>query len=319
MAGPRIRIFSLHGRVIIYVLVVIALILARGGVHWGNLAERLNPRESAMKTLSVAGLDLAPRLIPRLLAHYRRDYPDLGIEMTGGGTARALEDLANRRADVAFLSRPPAPDEQGLFKTARGDTALWFPVALGAVVVLENPAAPVESLDVSTLRALADGAFPPSFDRLYVPDPNTGLWTAFRGRVGLAAGDSIRQTPGVVFLADEAQVLRAVAAEPRALGLGSSLSLPGNLDSLGVAPVAVGTDTTRAALPTYEAIGYGEYPLFHYLYASCPASGSISGNMFLSYLVSARGQRQVERDGALPARRPLREVILTTGPVGKSG
>jgi len=223
--------------------------------------------------------------------------------------------VANRRADLAFLSRPPAPDEQARIRDARGDTALWYPVALGAVEVLRNPGAPVESLDVSVLRALAGGGSSPVFTRLYVPDPNTGLWAAFRQRLGLAPADTVRNGE-VVFLADESQVMRAVAAEPRALGLGSSLSLPANLDSLGVAPMAVGTDSTRASLPTYQAVGYGEYPLYHYLYAACLPSGSTSGNMFLSYLVSARGQRQVERDGWLPAKRPLREVVVTTGPIG---
>jgi ABC-type phosphate transport system substrate-binding protein len=305
--------------VIIYVLVVIALLLVRGGLHWGKLTERLNPRETAMKTLSVAGLDLAPRLIPRLLGHYRRDYPELSIELESGGSAQALEALANRRADLAFLSRPPTADEQARIHAARGDTALWYPVALGAVVVLRNPAAAVESLDVSALEALATARPDSPFDRLYVPDPNTGLWAAFRERLGLPPADAPARGTDVVFLADEAQVLRAVAAEPRALGLGSSLSLPRDLDSLGVARMAVRTDTTRAALPTYEAIGYGEYPLYHYLYAACLSSASISGNMFLSYLVSARGQRQVEREGWLPAKRPLREVVLTTDPVGKPG
>ena len=71
-----------------------------------------------------------------LVAHYRRDYPDLDIRIQGGGTNQALEDLVNRRADVAFLSRPPTPAEQDLFRQVDGDTAIVEPVGIGAIVVL---------------------------------------------------------------------------------------------------------------------------------------------------------------------------------------
>ena len=40
--------------------------------------------------------------------------------------------------------------------------------------------------------------------------------------------------------------------------------------------------------------------------------------MFVTYLTSDRGQRQIERAGILPARQTLREIVLTRGPIGKT-
>jgi hypothetical protein len=74
----------------------------------------------------------------------------------------------------------------------------------------------------------------------------------------------------------------------------------------------------RAAAPGYEEIAYGEYPLIHHLIAACRAGGSIEGSMFVTYLTSDRGQRQIERAGVLPARHTLREIVLTRGPIGKT-
>jgi len=314
----RARIFGLHGRVAIYTLIIILLLVIRGGIDWQEVKERLAPSPPAVTSLSLAGLDLAPQLIPRLVARYRQDYPDLAIEFQGGGTAHALEALVNRRADVAFLCRPPTAEEQRVFFAADGDTALWFPVALGGIAVLRGAASAVDSLTLAEIRDFVAGRGGlPGADRLFVPDPNLGLWDAFRDSLGLAAAVTGNPTP-ITFLSDEDGVLRSVQADPRALGLGSTLSLPEDLEERGVYWVAIHADgATPAALPSYEEIGYGEYPLLHHLYIACRSESGPAGSMFVTHVTSARGQRQIEREGFLPAYRPLREVYLTTDPLGE--
>ena len=68
-----------------------------------------------------------------------------------------------------------------------------------------------------------------------------------------------------------------------------------------------------------DAVARGDYPLYHYLYVACRPHESIRGTMFVTHLTSDRGQRQVERAGYLPARHPMREIALTTHPLGKTG
>jgi DNA-binding transcriptional LysR family regulator len=316
MARWRFHGFGLHARVTVYIAVLALLFLLRGPLGVDRLLSRIPSESDSPRTLIVAGADLAPTLMPSLLAAYRREYPKLDISTTGGGSAQALEALINRQADVALLSRSPSGDEQALFRAADEDTALWFPVALGGIVVLAPVGAATESLSVEAVRGLVAGADGGPFDRLYVPDPNLGTWDAARTGLGIITNAPPAR---VVFLKDEAAVIEAVAADPRGAGLASSFSLPVDLAPFGVRALEVApADGRPAAAPGYEEIAYGEYPLIHHLIAACRAGGSIEGSMFVTYLTSDRGQRQIERAGVLPARHTLREIVLTRGPIGKT-
>ena len=317
MAASRFRGTARIARVTVYIAVLATLFLLRGRLGMDRLLPSFPGAADSTQTLRVAGAALAPALLEQLLASYRRDYPALDIRAAGGGTAHALEELIHGRADVAFLCRAPSIEEQDLFRAVDRDTALWFPVALGGIVVLAGADAAADSLSLEELRALATGSPTARFDRLFVADPNLGLWDAARSQLGIASMEQPRQ---VIFLENEAAVLGAVAADPRAAGLASSLSLPRDLASLGTRALALRPDAAGpAADPGYEEIAYGEYPLHHHLLAACRARGSIQGTMFVTHLTSDRGQRQVERAGFLPARQTLREVVITRDPIGKTG
>jgi ABC-type phosphate transport system substrate-binding protein len=124
----------------------------------------------------------------------------------------------------------------------------------------------------------------------------------------------------VVFLKDDAAVLEALRQDGRALGLASSLfraSETGAEDARAL-PVQPDSAGARAVLPADEEVGTARYPLYHYLYVACRAHGGAEANKFVTHLTSARGQRQVERSGFLPARRYPREIILSTNPVGET-
>jgi ABC-type phosphate transport system substrate-binding protein len=301
-----------QARLLVYLMIVAGLFLVRGRVRWESLFPGSSP--GAGDTLVVAGRDLAPGLVDRLVAFYQRDYPRLTIVVGGGGTNRALEDLINRQADVAFLVRPPRAEEQRLFRSADGDTVLWFSVALGGIAFLAEESSRPARLTEQDLDKLARGEAPPGFPRVYVPDPNRGLWDALQASRGSPARDP-QAGSGIVFLKDEAEILAALRADPGALGVASTLALPEPLPS-GVVMVRVGDASGKAVLPTYENIGLGEYPVTHALYASCRNRGDIQGAKFVTHLTGARGQRQIEKAGCVPALLYLREVVLTTHPMG---
>lgn len=320
MTGSRLHGLWLKARVTVYIGIVAAILLTRFlGVPWRGLKPPASGVVGGGKTLVLSGVDLAPGLIARLGEAYRRDYADLALRFLPGGTTRGLEDLANRRADVAFLSRPPTAEEQRLVAAAARDTLLWFPVALGGLVLLRGAQCPVTTLDVAGCRALlaaADSTAP----RLYAPDPNTGAWEAFLGRLGAPALDAATPRPGVTFLKDQAAVVEALRAAPGALGLVSGLGFPEGFTAAGVDTVALrAAADAPPARPTDDAVARGDYPLYHYLYVACRPHESIRGTMFVTHLTSDRGQRQVERAGYLPARHPMREIALTKNPLGKTG
>ncbi|TPW04668.1 MAG: hypothetical protein FD129_2870, partial [bacterium] len=233
----------------------------------------------------------------------------------GGGTLPALEQLINRRCDVAFTLRPVSPAEQRLFLETTGDTVLVTRIALGGLVILATADQPRAALGLADLSQLARTGPLATIDRLYAPDPNSGLWAAFRNGLSPEEPDSLHG-PNVIFLADEAAVIAAVAGDSRSLGLGSSLSLPENLAARGVRVMPLSGADSAPVLPDYETIGNAHYPLFHYLYAASRPGGGLEGSMFITHLTSVRGQRQIERAGYLPAQQALRVVVLSTDPIG---
>jgi ABC-type phosphate transport system substrate-binding protein len=183
--------------------------------------------------------------------------------------------------------------------------------------VLVNAQTPVDSLVLDELRGFLNDEMNERFEHFYAPDPNQGLWDSFRSGLGMPASDEA--SPRVTFLKNQAEVVQAVAADPRALGIASTLDLPDSLAEWGVRLAKIKKDAVSPAVdPTYENVGYGEYPLFHYLYVACLANGSVRAAMFVTQLTSDRGQRQIERAGVLPARQTARPIVLTRQPVGGS-
>jgi len=323
----------LRYRVFIYALVIGGIFIYRNHIDWSRLTTAFQGGQKAEPTLVVTGRDLAPGLVDILVGHYHRDYPDLDIRTQGGGTNQALEDLVNRRADVAFLSRPPTPAEQDLFRQVDGDTAIVVPVGLGGILILAGSAsfqadpAPGDhsAMTVEQLGGLMAGDMQGYCDRLYAADPNLGHWAAAAMLVG-GAPDPVDHA-AVVYLADDREVARAVANDPRAMGLIASFDLPassaGTLfaweDSTAgprIVPVA-GRSGGEIADPTYENVASGAYPLFVSLFVASRTHGGIQGGKFVTHLASGRGQRQIERAGCIPAKQVLREVYLTNQALGE--
>ena len=317
MEPSRRRPPRLFVRVAFYAAVVAVVFLIRGQSAQRGLGFRLPTESDTVKTITLVGLELAPGLIPPLVQGYHREFPDLHVLTRDGGTVRALEALANRQAAVGLLYRPPTRAEQALVKSAVNDTVVYYPIALGGVALLGNPSSGLDALAMDDLRRFLRGESDARFDRLYAPDPNQGLWDAFRAGLGVALDEPAPAT--ATFLVDEAAVLQAVAADPRSVGIGSTLTLPDSAEIHGVRVLAVRPDAAAVAVkPGYEQVGYGEYPLYHYLYVGCLKDGSVRGAMFVTFLTGDRGQRQVERAGFLPARQTWRPISLTRHPLGSS-
>jgi phosphate transport system substrate-binding protein len=317
----RLKKRLLAARYYVYGLVLVALVFYRGVPLVKSYLGHEKAARKAANTLVLSGLDLAPGLIPRVVETYRRLYPSIDCQILGGGTRQALEDLFNRKADVAFTSRPMTGEEEKIVR-AIGETAISFPIALGGIAVLASKRIPVDSLRVSELRTIMQGGIPPGLHiedgplHLYAPDPNLGLWTALCDQLGLP--DSV--ATGVIWLAGDSEVVQAVAADPHSVGFASTLALPPDLDRMGVQGLRVLRDKdSLAARPDQGAVAVGEYPLYHYLYVSCRPDGGPLASGFVSFLNSGRGQRLVEREGFLPARQVSREIQLSQKPYTKVG
>ena len=319
--GPRYtfqrRPTRLFARVAFYLLVITVVFVLRGQKAQRGIGFRLPNESDTVTTIKLMGRELAPGMVPRLVSNYHREYPRLYVLVEDGGTVRALEALANHKVGVGLLYRPPTQVEQSIIRSSVGDSVIYFPIALGGIAILASSESAIDSLALDDLRRFVREDEAVRFDRIYAPDPNQGLWGAFLNRLGQLEETGVPSR--VTFLQDESAVIQAVEADPSGLGIGSTLSLPDSLVEHGVRFVRILPDTGSVSVePEYERIGYGEYPLYHYLYAACLANGSVRAAMFVTHLTSDRGQRQIERTGILPARQTVWPIFLTRRPVGSS-
>ncbi len=313
-------------RVVIYTVIAVTIFTYRSQFDWSRLTAPFQNPAPTNTSLVIAGHDLAPAVIDNLALRYHRDYPALELTLLGGGTHLALENLVNKQAAVAFLTRPPTPAEQDLFRQVDGDTAIVEPVAVGGLLLLAGAEVLVLSPDATTgltttqVGSLLNGDLQGLCDRFYAADPNYGHWAAAAQLLGRDPEPS--DAPTVTYLATDQDVVRAVTNDPRALGMVVSFDLPSVSASTftsaadsapgpRLVPIS-GPDGSPPVAPTYENVASGDYPLFVSLMVACRTNGGIEGAKFVTHLASGPGQRQIERTGCIPARRVLREVILKT-------
>lgn len=298
-------------RLSLYILLAIFFLVLRPRIDWKQVASRTRhtPPDS---TLVISGADVAPLLAAEMVRRYQDVYPSLRIELGGGTTAHALKGVADRRADVAFMARPPSASDQEIFREVTGDTAVWYPVALGAILVVASPARADTTVDLATVLQYARGTAGPE-RRFYAPDPNSGLCDAFVARVMPA--DSLR---GAIYLADDAAVIAAVLADPSSLGIISALALRQALSEQGAVALAVRTTLDGPAVTADNlTLSNTEYPLWSYLIVACRKQGDIQAAKFVTYVTGPRGQRQIEQTPYLPATLTPRSVVITVGDQGE--
>ncbi len=310
----RRRNLTVAIRVAIYVTAAVMFFMLRGRVDWGLLAHRVSTTSAtADSTLTIGGIDVAPLLADAMIRRYADDYPKLRIRRRPGTTVQALQDLVDGKADAAFLARPPSAADQAAFRKSSGDTAIWYPIALGALLVVAEPTSADSSVTLAELKARAFSEPVPG-RRLYAVDRNAGMWDAIAARLGGAP----EAKPGTYFLANEDSVLRYALADRGAMGIISVFPLRRPLSAYGARALAVqkrpDTLAVRADNVTLATSGY---PLWCYAYLACARRGSMQGGSFLTYVTGPRGQRQVEATAYLPAKKILREIVITRPAAGK--
>jgi phosphate transport system substrate-binding protein len=279
----------------------------------GEIKKVQNVEKVSEGTIVISGSDNAPNLVIETIAQFKSDYPKIEMSMAGGGTIAALEDLLNRRADVAVLSRPPSPREIEI-ASEHGDSLLFFPVALGGISLLAHRQNAIAAVSVDHLRQVIEAGMGQLTVagrdlRVYGPDPNGGLWDALLGR--LEIGTSLQ--PAYAPVADGADVLTAVRNDPESIGFASDLTFELAADDPDVTEIPLVVEAGSSFAPTKANIVSGSYPLYHYVYMCTTASRGPLAAGFVTYFSQSTGQKWVARRGFLPARLPVREIHLTGG------
>lgn len=247
------------------------------------------------ETLRITGSNtFGEKLAPLLISGFESKYPGTDVTLQRPGSGEGISALINGNTDIAPASRPANRAELLAAKKA-GVKLLPQNIGSYGVAVIVNAANPVKNLKPAQVRALFNG--------------RTGNWSKVRGNdqpvnvyilgknTGARAGFQELAMRGDKYVAsakvlpDYASIVKAVAADPNAIGYADMGPLPDGVRSL----LINGEPANSAAI--YERV----YPYANMLYLyTLERKASPAAKKFIRYVLSKDGQRIIQKAGFVP-------------------
>ena len=271
-------------------------------------------------TINSTGSSTLSNLLFRWASDFKLTYPNVEINIVGGGSDTAPVALIAGTADLAPMSRPMNATEMAAFKTKFGYEPTRVTVALDAIAIYVNKKNPLKKISLKQV----DAVFSSSYKRgatpvktwgqlgltddwqsrtieLKGPSRAQGIYGLFR-ELALDGGDfrfDMRPEPVA------SSIVQGVGADEKAMGFASYFYASARARALAVAK----TDEGQFVLPTQDGVLSGKYPLSRmlYIYVNKPANGALPtvARELLRFICTEPGQAVVARDGNYPLSAAL--------------
>ena len=277
-------------------------------------------------TINSIGSDTLNNLITLWAEGFRKQYPNVKIQVEGKGSSTAPPALIENTAQLGPMSRTMKSSEIDAFEAKFGYPPTAYPVAVDALALFVNKDNPTKGLTIAEVDALFSKSrrqgHPTDLTRwgqlghrgdwadapisLYGRNSASGTYGFFKEHA-LKNGDfkdQVKEQPG------SASVVQGINEDRYGIGysgIGYSTS--------GVKMVPLAAKAGQPFVePTHANTKNGSYPLWRYLYIYVnqapgkPLSPIVKE--FLAYVYSKEGQSDVLRDGYFPVPGALAEKQL---------
>ncbi len=262
------------------------------------------------------GSDTLNNLMTLWAEGFRKQYPNVKVQIEGKGSSTAPPALIEGTAQLGPMSRKMKGKEQDKFEAKFGYKATAFPVAIDALAVYVNKDNPIEGMtmeqvdaafsktrrrgysnDVSKWADLGlNGPWKSTPISLYGRNSASGTYGFFKKTV-LKNGDykdQVKEQPG------SASVVQGVTEDRAGMGYSGI----GYITS-GVRAIPLAAKQGKPFVePTFANAAKGAYPLarFLYVYVNKAPGKPLPPLMqeFLKYVYSKEGQVVVIKDGYFP-------------------
>ncbi len=267
-------------------------------------------------TLNSVGSDTMNNLMTLWAEAYKKQYPDVVIQVEGKGSATAPPALIQGVAQFGPMSRDMKNDEIDLFQKKHGYKPTRVRVSLDAVAIWVNKDNPLKSISLEQIDAMFSKGRKRGFPRdlstwgdigltgdwakkpisLFGRNAASGTYGFFKEHA-LSKGDFkdiVKESPG------SSSVVQGVAEDRFAIGYsGIGYKTP----NVRTVPVRT-TGSGNSFEPTTENVISGDYPLSRYLqiYVNKAPDKPLDPAVreFLKFVLSKEGQEIVEKDGYIP-------------------
>lgn len=276
--------------------------------------------------LNSIGSDTLNNLMTLWAEGFRKEYPNVKIQIEGKGSSTAPPALIEGTAQVGPMSRQMKAKEMDKFEAKFGYKATNVPVAVDALAVYVNKDNPVKCMSMEEVdaafsktrrrghtvnidtwgKAGLDGNWKRTRVSLYGRNSASGTYGYFKKTV-LKKGDykdEVKEQPG------SASVVQGVTEDRGGLGYSGI-----GYRTSGVRAIPLSTRTGEACYePTFANSSAGKYPLarFLYLYVNKAPGKPLPPLVaeFLKYVYSKAGQKIVIKDGYFPLPQTVITKIL---------
>ncbi|MGH8556799.1 MAG: PstS family phosphate ABC transporter substrate-binding protein [Methylococcales bacterium] len=266
--------------------------------------------------LSSVGSDTLANLMTLWAEEFKREYPNVNIQIQAAGSSTAPPALTERTSNLGPMSRKMKDKEIEGFEQSFGYKPTAIRVAIDALAVFVNKDNPLQGMTIpqidavfsSTLRCGypeeinrwqqlgVQGTLETSSIQLFGRNSVSGTYGYFKEKA-LCEGDfkpNVNEQPG------SASVVQSVSTSPNAIGYSGIGYKTSNVKAIPLAK-AEGEDFVEAS--PENAIS-GKYPLarFLYIYVNKHPNNPLPPleQEFLKLVLSKSGQQIVVKDGYIP-------------------
>ncbi len=306
----------------LWLLLVVAVVLMSGPA-WADEAIKLDPNLKAYAkvsgvsgNLNSIGSDTLNNLMTLWAEGFRKQYPNVKIQIEGKGSSTAPPALIEGTAQIGPMSRPMKGTEIDKFESKFGYKPTAFPVSIDALAVYVNKDNPIKGMTVAQVDAVfsksrrwgykenvqkwgqlgLDGAFGNSPISIYGRNSASGTYGFFKEHT-LKNGDfkdEVKEQPG------SASVVQGVTEDRAGIGYSGIGYLTSGVRALPIAEKE-GMPFKAASQQNAED---GSYPIWRhlYLYANKAPNKPLDPLVkeFLKFVYSKEGQQVVVKDGFFP-------------------
>ena len=252
------------------------------------------------QTVTIKGSDTLLGLSQKWAEAYKAQHSGAAIEVAGGGAAAAFAALADKKLDIALVSRSIRYKEADACVAAFGQRPPEYKVAVNGMAVYVNASNSVKALTYDELFSIFSGQRKnwKEFDgggnlniSLYTQPTNSVPAELFNEEV--LAG---KLTPVGATQLDNLSLLKAIASDPKGIGYGA-LTQPAGVRLLSIKRVF----SSKPMLPSEAAITNRTYPIsrFVYCYVS-PTANQAEAKAYLDWIRSDAGQQIAKEAGFFP-------------------
>ena len=266
--------------------------------------------------LNSIGSDTLNNLMTLWAEGFRKQYPNVKIQIEGKGSSTAPPALIEGTAQLGPMSRKMKGKEEDKFESKFGYKPIAFPVAIDALAVYVNKDNPIEGMTMEQVDAVFSKTRRRGYEQdittwgqfslngpwknkplsLYGRNSASGTYGFFKKKV-LKNGDykdQVKEQPG------SASVVQGVTEDQVGVGYSGI-----GYKTSGVRAIPLASKEGKPFVePTFENASKGMYPLarFLYVYVNKAPGKPLSPLVkeFMKFVYSEAGQRVVIKDGYFP-------------------